>query len=358
MNKIFKLIALLCCLWLGCATPVNFATPTTEYVCPMDEHPKVFHAPGDCPECGMKMVEKSSRTTVAILVFEGVQIIDYSAPYEVFGQAHFSVFTVGKTKNGVTTAMGLSIAPKYDFNDAPPVDVLVVPGGNVDTGDSRTVDWIRTRAAHAKVVLSVCNGAFFLAKAGLLDGLSATTFYGLIDELSRTATKTRVVRDQRFVDNGKIVTSAGLTSGMDASLHVVEKLLGRDKAREVALHLEYNWDPESKYARAALADRYLPALDLGADAKFERLTSTGGLDEWRMTGRVSSASSSGAFLDQVSKQLVEKTAWKTDPGKDESARRGWTFADEQGRAWRAILAVTPEAEARTFLVDLKLERQP
>jgi transcriptional regulator GlxA family with amidase domain len=247
------------------------------YVCPMLEHPEVFEKPGTCPRCGMKLVDRADlvHRTAAILVFDGVQVIDYAAPYEVLGQAGFQVVTVGPTRAPVTAAMGQKLIPSYCFDDAPAAGVVVLPGGDVNTPDTRVIDWVRARTAKADVVLSVCNGAFWLAKAGLLDGLTATTFYRLIEGLQDAAPKCHVVRDRRFVDNGKIVTSAGLTSGMDGALHVVDKLLGREKAREVALNLEYDWDPNSKYARASLADRYLPNVDLAARGESHEVTSLG-----------------------------------------------------------------------------------
>src|SRR5207244_3534670 len=147
----------------------------------------------------------------------------------------------------------------------------------------KVLAWIRAKAADAKVVLSVCNGAFLLAKAGLLDGLQATTFAPLIDELRAAAPQTKVVSDKRYVDNGKIVTSAGLSSGLDGALHVVEKLLGRGRAQLVATGLEYDWDPESRYVRAALADKYLRAayrvLEDLPDA--QPLRHEGGRDQWQ-----------------------------------------------------------------------------
>jgi hypothetical protein len=119
------------------------------------------------------------------------------------------------------------------------------------------IDWIKAQSASAKHVLSVCNGAFLLARAGLLDGLGATTFYGLLDDLAQAAPKAKVYRDRRFVDNGKIVTTAGLSSGIDGALHVVEKLAGFGRAQAVALNMEYDWRPDSGYARGNLADVHL-----------------------------------------------------------------------------------------------------
>jgi transcriptional regulator GlxA family with amidase domain len=194
--------------------------------------------------CSLACPAPGRAKNVAILVYEGVQIIDSMGPYEVFGQAGWNVYTVAATTQPVVTAMGQTLVPRYSFANAPKTDILVTPGGQLAglLSDPKVMGWIRGQAGQAEVVLSVCNGALLLARAGLLDGLTATTFHLTLDELRRMAPKTRVVGDRRFVDNGKIVTSAGLSAGLDAALHVVAKLLGRARAEQVARHMEYRWD--------------------------------------------------------------------------------------------------------------------
>ncbi len=339
------------------ATPSAESKVDAQYVCPMLEHPEVFGKPGTCPRCGMKLVERADliHRTAAILVFDGVQVIDYAAPYEVLGQAGFQVFTVGPTTTPVTAAMGQKLIPSYGFDEAPPAGVVVLPGGEVNTKDARIVDWVRARSEKADVVLSVCNGAFWLAKAGLLDGLTATTFHSLIAGLQDAAPKCHVVRDRRFVDNGKIVTSAGLTSGMDGALHVVDKLLGREKAREVALNLEYDWDPDSKYARASLADRYLPNIDLGQATSFQQTRSLGDLDHWIVEGTLSTHESRDATLARIAQQLTAGAGW-TRVGAD-GTKQTWRFSDERGRPWRAAVALAAEGDG-VFHAAFSLDRLP
>src|SRR5207302_5599051 len=108
-----------------------------------------------------------------------------------------------------------------------------------------------------RYVMSVCNGAFILAKAGLLDGLTATTTAGRIEELAAAAPKTRVVR-QRFTDNGKVITTAGLSAGIDGALHVIDREYGRTTAEDRARGLDYRWDPDSKWTRSAVAEVRFP----------------------------------------------------------------------------------------------------
>ena len=188
---------------------------------------------------------REKQRKVAIFVFDGVQIIDFTGPYEVFGQAFRDVYTVAAQPGPVTTSMGMSVNQSYSFANAPRPDILVLPGGEVDSHleNPEVLRWIKESSKDAEIVLSVCNGAFYLARAGLLDGLEATTFAPLIPELQRIAPKTRVVSDKRFVDNGKIITTTGLSSGLDGSIHVIDKLLGRERAERLARHLEYRWQP-------------------------------------------------------------------------------------------------------------------
>ena len=206
--------------------------------------------------------------TTAILVFDDVQIIDYTGPYEVFGRRGPTYLVAEKLE--LTTNMGMKVTANYTFADAPQPDVLVIPGGG-SSGEAQTrrygvgavidneavIDWIRRTAANARHVLSVCNGAFLSQRAGLLDGLVATTTAGYIPYLAEIAPLTNVVRDQRVVDNGKVVVTGGLSAGIDGALTVVEKIDGRGMAIQTALHMEYDWR-EDGWARAALADAHLP----------------------------------------------------------------------------------------------------
>jgi putative intracellular protease/amidase len=348
--RVFTPLALLAVLEMPLAMAPLDAAPTekspahAEYVCPMAEHREVFDHPGSCPICGMALVPRTPRVTVAIMVFDYVQIIDFTAPYEVFGEAGFGVFTVGPTREPVTTVMGMKVTPDYDFASAPPADVVVFPGGGVNTDDARIVDWVKQRSAQSKVVLSVCNGAFWLAKAGLLDGLTATTTNGRIEELRAGFPKVRVVRDRRWVDNGKIVTAAGLSSGIEGALHVVEKLQGQGKARTVGLHLEYDWRPESRWTRASLADRYVGHLEIGDDVSSQEMSSYGDLDHWREEGLVKTGLVPKALAKRLGEQLETRRHWaSTGPSRSAAGvtTHRWTFKDEQRRPWSAALRLAP-----------------
>lgn len=180
---------------------------------------------------------------VAILIFPHVQIMDFAAPYEVFGQAGFNVFTVASSKIPLTSAMGLQVTPEYTLADHPTPDIIVVPGGRefdepLNPGE---LEWMRKYGAEFEHVLSTCCGSIEIGRAGLLEGLSATTHHGYYKELQLHAPGVCVVENKRWVDNGRIVTSGGLCSGIDGALHVVAKVKGEKEAMRIADWMEYTW---------------------------------------------------------------------------------------------------------------------
>jgi transcriptional regulator GlxA family with amidase domain len=188
------------------------------------------------------------RRNVAVFVHAGVELLDCAGPGEVFaaaGRGKFRVYTVAATKDPIVSQGFLRVTPEFSIDDCPPPDVLVIPGGatNVPLGNDRVVEWIKKSSAKAEITLSVCTGAFLLAKAGLLEGGEATTHWGSIDRLRKAAPTVKVVTGVRFVDRGKVVTAAGVSAGIDASLHVVQKLLGAEAAKQTARYMEYDWKP-------------------------------------------------------------------------------------------------------------------
>jgi transcriptional regulator GlxA family with amidase domain len=190
---------------------------------------------------------------VAVLLFPDVELLDFAGPFEVFSVASrwaeppaFSVYAVAERPGPVLAKNGHSVNPHHLLADCPAPDLLVVPGGQgtrKEMNNEALVGWIGQAAAKAEVVLSVCTGALLLAKAGLLDGLAATTHHGAIDLLRQVAPKATIREGVRFLDNGQVVLSAGIASGIDAALHVIGKLLGPDQADKTARHMEYPWQP-------------------------------------------------------------------------------------------------------------------
>jgi transcriptional regulator GlxA family with amidase domain len=197
------------------------------------------------------MKRGDSGRSVQVLIFDDVEVLDFAGPFEVFGvtglrsgPAPFRVETVGLSNAAVRARGGLTVQPTRSIDDASACDVLVLPGGygtRREMHNATLLEWIRRQAESAEAVLSVCTGALLLARAGLLANLEATTHHGAFDELSEASPSTNVLRGARMVDNGHIITSAGISAGIDASLHLVAKLLGHAVAAETAEYIEYDW---------------------------------------------------------------------------------------------------------------------
>jgi len=362
---------LLLCLSLGTA-----AEEAKHYVCDpcgMACDKTVYDKPGTCPVCGARLVDQKAAEAalanrpaskkVGILIFNGVEIIDYTGPWEVFGATGFDVYTVAETKDPVTTAMGMTVVPKYTFADAPQPDVLLVPGGDVHgpTTSAAALKWVAERSARADHTLSVCNGAFILAGAGLLDGLSATTTYHLLDKLKTDFPKLKVVRDQRFVDNGRIITAGGLSSGIDGALHVVSKVRGNGVAQEVALGLEYDWRPRAGFARGALAESLIPDLSLDDLGRWTMLSTEGGTDRWQVVARATSDLTAGQLLDRLSRTLAAQGKWTSvevaAATSSSPLTSAWKFSGRDGRPWTGRLTVeTVPGQSGQYTAKLNIAR--
>ena len=193
---------------------------------------------------------------VGILIFDQVEVLDFAGPFEVFSRtrvdasrealrteegAPFRVFTVARTASPISATGGLRILPEYEFADAPRIDLLVVPGGfgtRALLQDQQTLDWIRGTAGSARQLTSVCTGSLLLARAGLLEGKRATTHWAALPELEAIGGGVQVVRDARWVDDG-VISSAGVSAGIDMAFYVVEKLLGKEVADRTARYIDY-----------------------------------------------------------------------------------------------------------------------
>jgi len=196
------------------------------------------------------------KINAGIFIFDGVEVLDFAGPFEVFSRtrlvpglesrrseesAPFHVFTVAKTHGPLVAIGGLTVTPRFSFEDTPPIHLLVVPGGFGVRGlleDPATLEWIRRTASAARRTSSVCSGALLLARAGLLSGRRATTHWSSFDRLAELAPDAKLERDSRFVDDG-VWTSAGVAAGIDLAFHIVETLCGRDVADDTARYIEY-----------------------------------------------------------------------------------------------------------------------
>lgn len=190
--------------------------------------------------------------TVAILVFDDVEVLDFAGPFEVFNDANgaispspFYVYTIGITEKPVIAKGKLLITPQYAMDKAPQADILIIPGGYGTRPllkNEPLLSWIRDQAGKVELLLSVCTGALLLAEAGLLKDCIATTHHSAFDYLRLLSPTTKIEESKRFVQSANnIYTSGGISAGMDLSLYIVEKLVGPEVHSAVIEEMEYKW---------------------------------------------------------------------------------------------------------------------
>ncbi len=198
--------------------------------------------------------------TVGIYLFDDVEVLDFAGPFEVFVTASrvrarlqpgsteaFRVVTVAESIRTIWARGSLGVQPHVDFSTHPPLDLLIIPGGIVTAELEReaVVNWIAQTSQPPTLTASVCTGAFLLARAGLLRGRSATTHWEDIADLRAMFPDLHIQTGTRWVDTGLVITSAGISAGIDMSLHLVARLEGRELAIRTARQMEYDWQPYS-----------------------------------------------------------------------------------------------------------------
>ena len=188
---------------------------------------------------------------IGIYIYDEAEVLDFSGPFEVFSTASrvsstpnpFGVFLISETGKTVTARGGYEVNPAYSISDHPKIDVLIVVGG-VHTGEMKkppVLQWIKEASQKAKLVASVCTGAFLLAEAGVIDTQKVTTHWEDIPDLKTRYPKLEVLENQRWVDEGTIITSGGISAGIDMSLHLVSKTHGLALAEKTAKQMEFDW---------------------------------------------------------------------------------------------------------------------
>ena len=226
------------------------------YVCPPCNNQcdgLKFEKAGTCNHCGMTLISEEnlksykteSKMKIAFYLQDGVEVLDFAGPMEVFAYAGYEVFTVSKTKEPIISQGILKIIPDYDINNAPQADILAFFGGNssAPSKSAEVINWVKSQQ-NIEYYFSVCTGAFVLAEAGILEGKTATTFHNALNNLEQNYPQTKVLKNARFVDNGKVITTAGISAGIDGALHLVAKLNGLNAARRTAYYMEYDkWKP-------------------------------------------------------------------------------------------------------------------
>ena len=199
-------------------------------------------------------MNQKSLTTVGILIFDDVEVLDFCGPFEVFSVARpvgensdetrlFTVITIAEEDKIITCRGGLLVKPHATIESHPAIDILVIPGGQGtrrERHNQRLLDWIKQQDRRTNLMTSVCTGAFLLAETGLLDNHRATTHWASIEWMRNTYSNVEIVADERVVDEGHIITSAGVSAGIDMSLQVVSRLYGAEVAKWTARRMEYN----------------------------------------------------------------------------------------------------------------------
>ena len=196
---------------------------------------------------------------VAIFIFDDVEVLDFAGPFEIFSvcglrkgdEKPFNVYTVAE-KHNIRARNNLLITSNYLLADCPKPDIVLIPGGGGMHADGSPfgsrkemhnemlLNWIRKQNETAELMLSVCTGSLMLAKAGLLEGLAATTHWKAVEAMQAAAPNTKLFPEKRWVDNGRIILSAGVSAGIDMSLYVISKLLGKKVADENAQYIQYD----------------------------------------------------------------------------------------------------------------------
>ncbi len=203
------------------------------------------------------------RKGVGIVLFEDVEVLDFCGPFEVFSATRvneekrreepspFEVLLIAENPSPITTTGGMKVLPHYTFDSCPRVDILVCPGGwgtRKELKNPIMLDWLRARAAEVETLAAVCTGSMLLGFAGLLDGLHATTHWRSLDWMRESFPTVTVEYGKHFVQDGRVLTSAGISAGIDMSLKVVANCFGEEIARATARHMEYPY-PESDVRR-------------------------------------------------------------------------------------------------------------
>ncbi len=210
----------------------------------------------------MSFLQENETLNVGIVIFDQVEVLDFCGPFEVFSvttemiaqqrpgkKGPFNVFTIAEQNRLVTTRGGMLVQPHFTIADHPHIDIIVVPGG---FGTRREIDnpvlmeWLAKITQQTRLNTSVCTGSFLLAKVGVLEGHSATTHWASLDRFAQTFPQVQVQREVRWVDEGTVITSAGISAGIDMSLHVIEHLLGREHAEQTAKQMEYVWQENTR----------------------------------------------------------------------------------------------------------------
>lgn len=189
----------------------------------------------------------SQKMNVGVLIYDGVYVLDFTGPIEVFADTYlegdtnaFNVFTIAEKPDKIIAHSGLQVIPDFTIGNSPSIDILIIPGGNLKLLNDN--DALKNKLINlidqSKYTMSVCTGAFILSQTGKLDNLEATTWHGALKNLEKSNPKLKVV-NKRWTDNGKILTTSGVSAGIDGSLYLVSKIFGKEVADKTAIYMDY-----------------------------------------------------------------------------------------------------------------------
>ncbi|WP_432158480.1 GlxA family transcriptional regulator [Streptomyces sp. bgisy153] len=312
-----------------------------------------------------------ARLTVLLVLFDGVQSLDVTGPLEVFAgaEAHtpgsYRLRTASPDGAPVRTSSGLTLVPDQSLADAAAPHTLVVPGGaGTRRPDPRVVEWLRGHGPRAARLVSVCTGAILLARAGLLDGRRATTHWAYADKLARDHPAVEVDPDPVFVRDGRVSTSAGVTSGIDLALALVEEDLGRDTALNVARHLVVFLRRPGNQAQfsaqlAAQTARREPLRDVqqwitehpDGDLSVEALAARARLSprHFARAFHAETGMTPGRYVDRVRVEHARRLLADTGRGVEEISRAsGYGTPEAMRRAFVRTLGASPAEYRRRF----------
>ncbi len=244
---------------------VDSTTESNTWWCPMRGKPcelKDFVEQATCDQCGMKLItksdfqeqeaeRKSNQKTLGVILYPGFELLDVFGPVEMWNyDPNLNVIFVAEKAGRVNSIHGMPTIAEFSFETCPKLDIMMVPGGMgtlTEVKNEKMLEFLKAKNEETTITTSVCSGSWILAQAGLLDGRKATSNKLYFDEAKKFGTDVEWVQQARWVDDGKLITSSGVSAGMDMALHLIERLHGTEQAELVAKITEYNWnrDPEN-----------------------------------------------------------------------------------------------------------------
>ncbi|MEP1447453.1 MAG: DJ-1/PfpI family protein [Paraglaciecola sp.] len=212
------------------------------------------------------MLNKKSPINIGIYLYENAEVLDFSGPFEVFSTANrlshieqqFNVFLIAEDDSHVLARGGFCVSPKYNIRNHPPLELLIVSGGvhEAEMQKVHVIDWLQQQALNVSITASVCTGAFLLAQAGILKGCKATTHWRDIQQFKQMFTTIPIVENVSWVENHRVITSAGISAGIDMSLHLLSKLSNQQLALSTAKQMEFQWN-NTGFSNQALEQQHV-----------------------------------------------------------------------------------------------------